>query len=172
MSGIDPAHRAPGLLLALLPGLLLALWLPLAAADPGHETRLPAADHLQRAAATAQAAGEPLLLMFSLPDCGYCRVVRRNYLLPMLRDGSTPKPHIRELTMTGREAIADFDGTVTTPAAIAKRYQVRVAPTLVFVNTNGDLLAESLVGGEHAFYDAALARAFDESRKALGRAPR
>lgn len=148
--------------------LSLLLCLPLAAAEPARaEAHLPAADNLQRVAAAAEAAGEPLVLMFSLPDCGYCRVVRRNYLLPMLRDGASARPHIRELTMTGREAIADFDGTVTTPTAVAKRYHVKVAPTLVFVNAAGELLAEPLVGGEHMFYDAMLERRFDESRRQL-----
>lgn len=152
--------------------LALSLCLVPAAADPArHDGALPAADHLQRSAAAAQAAGEPLVLMFSLPDCGYCRVVRRNYLQPMLREGRSPQPQIRELTLTGRQAIADFDGTVTTPSAVAKRYQVTVAPTLVFVNAAGELLAEPLVGGEHAFYDAMLERAFDESRGKLGRVP-
>ncbi len=150
--------------LALLP------WLPLAVAEPRIDAHLPAADNLQRAAATAQSAGEPLVLMFSLPDCAYCRVVRRNYLLPMLRPDASSLPHIRELTMTGREAIADFDGMVTTPIAVAKRYQVKVAPTLVFVNAAGELLAEPLVGGEHMFYDAMLERRFDESRRQLRRA--
>lgn len=151
--------------------LALLLCLPLARAEPARpDVHLPSADHLQHAAAAAQAAGEPLVLMFSLPDCGYCRVVRRNYLLPMLRDGAAVRPHIRELTMTGREAIADFDGMVTTPTAVAKRYQVKVAPTLVFVNAAGELLAEPLVGGEHMFYDAMLERRFDESRQQLRRA--
>lgn len=150
--------------------LALLLWLAPAAAEPRADAHLPPADHLQRAAAAAQAAGEPLVLMFSLPDCGYCRVVRRNYLLPMLRDGAAVRPHIRELTMTGREAIADFDGMVTTPTAVAKRYQVKVAPTLVFVNAAGELLAEPLVGGEHMFYDAMLERSFEESRQLLRRA--
>lgn len=150
--------------------LALLCWLSPAPAETARaESHLPAADNLQQAAALAQAAGEPLVLMFSLPDCGYCRVVRRNYLLPMLRDGSLRRPQIRELTMTGREAIADFDGTRTTPAAVAQRYQVRVAPTLVFVNADGDLLAEPLVGGEHAFYDAMLERAFEASRDKLAR---
>jgi thioredoxin-related protein len=155
-------------MLALLLGFTLDL--PPAVAEPSrHDTHLAFADNLQRAGAAAQVAGEPLVLMFSLPDCGYCKVVRRNYLLPMLRDGHIPQPQIRELTMTGREAITDFDGTVTTPAALAKRYQVSVAPTLVFLNAAGDLLVEPMVGGEHAFYDAMLERAFEASRRKLGR---
>ena len=126
---------------------------------------LPVVDNLQQQAADAQAAGKPLVLMFSLPECPYCKVVRRNYLGPLLSEANPPM--IRELTMNSRQSIHDYDGSWTTPAAIAKRYGVAVAPTLVFVDANGEMLTESLVGGDHQFYIAYLDRAFDESHKKL-----
>ncbi len=135
-----------------------------AAAEPQH-VALPAIDNLQQQAAEAQAAGKPLVLMFSLPECPYCKVVRRNYLGPLLREPNPPV--IRELTMTSRQSIHDYDGSWTTPAAIAKRYGVSVAPTLVFVDGAGEMLVEPLVGGDHQFYVAYLDRAFDESHKKL-----
>lgn len=145
--------------------LAIALLLPLCA---GAQEMLPMAEHLQQEATQAQSAGKPLVLMFSLPECPYCRVVRRNYLRPMLRDlPPAEQPVIRELTMNGRQAIKDFDGTVTTPTALAKRYGVKVAPTLVFVNAGGELLTEPLVGGDHQFYTVYLDRAFDESQRKL-----
>lgn len=145
--------------------LMISLLLPLSA---GAQAMLPTAEHLQQEAVQAQAAGKPLVLMFSLPECPYCRVVRRNYLWPMLRDlPPAEQPVIRELTMNGRQAIKDFDGTVTTPTALAKRYGVKVAPTLVFVNASGELLTEPLVGGDHQFYTVYLDRAFDESQRKL-----
>ncbi len=145
--------------------LMISLLLPLAA---GAQEMLPMAEHLQQEATQAQSAGKPLVLMFSLPECPYCRVVRRNYLRPMLRDlPPAEQPVIRELTMNGRQAIKDFDGTVTTPTALAKRYGVKVAPTLVFVNASGELLTEPLVGGDHQFYTVYLDRAFDESQRKL-----
>ena len=145
--------------------LAVALLLPLVA---GAQAMLPSAEHLQNEATTAQAANKPLVLMFSLPECPYCRVVRQNYLWPMLRDlPPAEQPVIRELTMTGRQAIKDFDGTVTTPTALAKRYGVKVAPTLVFVNASGEMLVDPLVGGDHQFYTAYLDRAFDDSRRKL-----
>ncbi len=141
-----------------------------AGAEPPHVT-LPVVDNLQQQAAEAQAAGKPLVLMFSLPECPYCKVVRRNYLGPLLREANPPV--IRELTMTSRQSIHDYDGSWTTPVAIAKRYGVVVAPTLVFVDGSGEMLADPLVGGDHQFYDAYLDRAFDESHRNLAaRRPR
>lgn len=145
--------------------LMISLLLPLAA---GAQEMLPMAKHLQQEATQAQSAGKPLVLMFSLPECPYCKVVRKNYLRPMLRDlPPAEQPVIRELTMNGRQAIKDFDGTVTTPTALAKRYGVKVAPTLVFVNASGELLTDPLVGGDHQFYTVYLDRAFDESQRKL-----
>lgn len=126
---------------------------------------LPVVDDLQQLASEAQAAGKPLVLMFSLPECPYCKVVRRNYLGPLLREANPPM--IRELTMNSRQSIHDYDGSWTTPTAIAKRYGVAVAPTLVFVDASGEMLTESLVGGDHQFYIAYLDRAFDESHKKI-----
>lgn len=145
--------------------LLAMLAAPARAQSP--PAHLPGGNDLQQSAGAAQAEGQPLLLMFSLPDCAYCKVVRRNYLLPLLRGASTDRVQIRELNLSGRQAIRDFDGTVTTPAAVARRYQVRVAPTLVFVDGHGQMLVEPLVGGDHAFYDAYLERAVEASRRAL-----
>ncbi len=132
---------------------------------PSHAVTLPVTDNLQLTASEAQAAGKPLVLMFSLPECPYCKVVRRNYLAPLLREANPPV--IRELTMTSRQSIHDYDGSWTTAVAIAKRYGVSVAPTLVFVDSAGEMLAEPLVGGDHQFYIAYLDRAFDESHKKL-----
>lgn len=126
---------------------------------------LPAAENLEQLATDAEAAGKPLVLLFSLPDCPYCKVVRRNYLGPMLREPNPPV--IRELTMTSRQSIRDYDGAMTTPAALARRYGVVVAPTLVFVDADGEMLVDPLVGGDNQFYIAYLDRAFDESRKKL-----
>ncbi len=126
---------------------------------------LPAAENLEQLATDAEAAGRPLVLLFSLPDCPYCKVVRRNYLGPMLREPNPPV--IRELTMTSRQSLRDYDGGTTTPAALARRYGVVVAPTLVFVDADGEMLADPLVGGDNQFYIAYLDRAFDESHKKL-----
>ena len=156
-------------------GLLVALLLSAAAfAGSAHVAELPPADNLQQQATEAQTAGQPLVLLFSLPDCAYCKVVRQNYLWPMLRESpAAERPVIRELTMTGRQAIRDFDGSPTTPAALAQRYGVQVSPTLVFVDANGEQLADPLVGGDSQFYLAYLDRAFEQSRRKLGaRQPR
>jgi thioredoxin-related protein len=141
--------------------MLLASTLLAVTAARANPHGLVMSEDLRGESAQAQQAGKPLVLMFSLPECAYCMVVRRNYLLPMIREAGNDPPQIRELTMTGRQAIKDFDGSVTTPTAIAKRYGVKVAPTLVFVNAAGEVLSEPIVGGDHQFFSVYLERAFE-----------
>ncbi len=143
--------------------LACGLGLSTAGAAQGDQHGLTMVEDLRSESAQALQAGKPLVLMFSLPECPYCKVVRRNYLLPMIREAGNDPPQIRELSMRGRQAIKDFDGTVTTPTAIANRYGVKVAPTLVFVNASGEMLTEPLVGGDHQFFSVYLDRAFEEA---------
>ncbi len=167
MKGYGPMKAWIGMLAVALPLAVLPTQASAqASAQAAHG--LSMAEDLRAESAQAQSAGKPLVLMFSLPECGYCKVVRQHYLLPMIRDAAADPPQVRELTMTGRSAITDFDGTVTTPAALARRYGVKVAPTLVFVNAAGEVLVDPLVGGDHQFYSAYLDRAFDESTRKLG----
>ena len=140
--------------------------LPLAVAAQSQGAKLVAPENLQLDSKQALSENKPLVLMFSLPDCPYCKVVRTNYLIPMLRESTAAdRPVIRELQITSRKSLTDFDGSLTTQSALAKRYQVRMTPTLVFVDAAGQMLAAPLVGGEHGFYMAYLDRAFAEATK-------
>jgi thioredoxin-related protein len=105
--------------------------------------------------------------MFSVPGCSYCRVVRRNYLMPLLRDAApADRPVIREVQMTSRESLTGFDGKPTTQSALATHYGVQVAPTVIVVNARGELLADPIVGGDNnGFYSAYLDRALEAAAR-------
>jgi len=148
--------------------ILLTGWLVILPAHAqSHDDMLPVPQNLQREAAQAHADRKPFLLMFSLPGCGYCKVVRRNYLVPLLRDSSpADRPVIREVQITSRESLQGFDGKATTQSALATRYGVQVAPTVIVVNAEGELLADPIVGGDNnGFYSAYLDRALEAAEK-------
>ncbi len=128
---------------------------------------LPVPQNLQREAAQAQSERKAFLLMFSLPGCSYCKVVRRHYLMPLLRDAApADRPVIREVQITSRESLSGFDGKSTTQSALATRYGVQVAPTVIVVNAEGELLADPIVGGDtNGFYSAYLDRALEAAAK-------
>ena len=147
--------------------LLTSVLFILPAQAQSHDDMLPVPQNLKREATQAHADRKAFLLMFSLPGCGYCKVVRRNYLMPLLRDTSpSDRPVIREVQITSRDSLQGFDGKATTQSALATRYGVQVAPTVIVVNAEGELLADPIVGGDNnGFYSAYLDRALEAAEK-------
>jgi len=156
-------------MLMRLAGLLFCLSLQAPLAFAQSSPTLSASLNLQQDGAQALSEGKPLILFFSLPDCPYCKVVRQAYLLPMLREGEpAERPVIRELQLTSAASLVGFDGSRTTQAAVAKQFGVRIAPTVVFVDATGNVLAAPIVGGDgHGFYSAYLDKALAESARKI-----
>ncbi|WP_377705391.1 thioredoxin family protein [Pseudoduganella sp. UC29_71] len=125
---------------------------------------VPLATDLQRDSRQAARAGEPLILFFTLPDCRYCHTVRHSYLAPLLRSQGEGQGVyvIREVEVGGSRAATGQDGAATTHGALAKRFGVRFAPTVLFVGPAREALAPPLLGGDTAgmygaYLDARLA---------------
>lgn len=163
------AGRAAVLRVALpLAGLL---W----AGVPGHgsaaESTLTLLRNAQQEAAPAVRAGQPLLILFSMPGCSYCPDVRDNYLRPMAREavakpGSVPV--VREVDITSTEKLIDFDGSAVESRQFSRRYQVKATPTVLMLDERGQPLAQPLVGsGMAGFYGAYLDNALDAARQKL-----
>lgn len=121
--------------------------------------------------------GGVLILLVSLPDCHWCHQIRSRYLLPIQRDIERhPDLRIREIRLTGDDA-GDFDGRRKDIEAIAARWSVQVAPTVLFLDRCGMPLTEALIGGDvagfyGAYFDRALAAAQAQAQSQAGIAPR
>ena len=84
----------------------------------------------------------------------------------MRETSSAERPVIREVQITSRDSLQGFDGKPTTQSALANRYGVQVAPTVIVVNAVGELLADPIVGGDNnGFYSAYLDRALEAAEK-------
>ena len=128
------------------------------------DTALPAAHDLRASVARAAARGEPLVLLFSLPDCPYCEVVRASTYRWLLRDGRA----VEQLEMRDDTALRDFAGEATSGAALARRLHVTLAPTVLFVGPGGRELAPRLVGaGVPDYYGGEVDDALRQARQAL-----
>lgn len=150
--------------LALVPGLCLAAvglaGMPAARA----ETALPAARDLRASAELDARRGQPLVLMFSLPGCTYCEQLRRSTYRWMVRDGVD----VQQVEMLASYHLLGFDGRPTNGQALAAKYQVRLAPTVLFLGPAGRELGERLVGaGEPDFYQAYVDRSMQQARTRL-----
>jgi len=124
--------------------LLAAVFsLPLLAAD----VKLTELTDLETDAVHANNQDVPILVMFSASYCGYCSIVKDDFLKPMLLSGEySDKVIIRVLEIDGDDDIRDIDGKLIDPAVIAERYNVQLTPTLAFVDANGKELSEKMIG--------------------------
>ncbi len=140
--------------------LLLAAGLS-ALLRPASAAELPAARALRDELAAALERGQPLVVMVSLDGCPYCKVVRDHYLAPMQQQGLP----VVQLDMRSRAPVRDFQGAVLTHDDLVRQWQIRIAPTVLFLGRGGAEVAERLVGGYLPdFYGAYL-----EQRLALAR---
>jgi thioredoxin-related protein len=130
------------------------------------DSALPVPTSLPQTARAAKAQGQPLVLLISLPGCVYCELVRRSYLIPLLADtGLQPW----QLDITNRSApLVGFDSKPTTAAAQAKAWNATFTPTVLFLGSQGQELAERLVGiAVPDFYGAYLEQRLVAARAAL-----
>jgi hypothetical protein len=143
----------------VLPGLALA-----------RDTALPVPESLPAVAKVAAAKKEPLVLLVSLPGCPYCEVVRRNYLLPARNEAGL---HAWQLNITDRSMpLVGFDGKATTAAAQIAAWKAGFTPTVLFLDSLGQEIAERLVGlASVDFYGAYLDERLASARKVLAAAP-
>ena len=129
------------------------------------ESALPVPDSLPEVAAAAARLGEPLVLLISLARCPYCELVRRNYLLPARQQGVAAW----QINLGDRlRVLVGFDGQASHAAEQISRWKVRLAPTVLFLDPQGQELAERLRGiASVDFYGAYLDERLALARQAL-----
>ena len=135
---------------------------------PVHEGRvqLPVPASLADALAQALARQQPLVVMVSLPGCPYCRVVRDNYLGPLMAESAL---QVVQIDMRSRRALRDLDGRATDHYAVVRRWGVTVAPTLLFVGKGAREVAPRLAGASLPdFYGVYLEERIAQARRSLG----
>jgi len=125
---------------------------------------LPRAENLQTDAQQAVADKKPIVLFFTLPNCSYCRIVRYDYFLPLLKQRTgNDQPIIREISVTGQNRVTLFDGQRLTETELAERYKVQMTPTVLFVNHEGDVVGNSIIGGDHPNYITLFDKSLEEA---------
>lgn len=127
---------------------------------------LPQPASLRAVAQTAQARGEPLVVMTTLTGCPYCELVRSRYLGPMRRDEGVVAVQLDVMDKT--TPLQDFGGTTTTAADVVRGWKARFTPTVLFFDANGRELAERLVGlASPDFYGSYLDQRLTNARQQL-----
>jgi thioredoxin-related protein len=151
--------------------LLLLMYLPTSpaygAVDDG--AQIIGAQDLAADAAIARGQGLALLVAVTRHGCPYCRVLKRDILVPMARSGGySEQVLIRELVIDPESPVVDFDGREVSSADIARRYDVGITPTVLLLDSLGNPLHAPLVGiNTPEMYGYYLDRAIEAGRSKL-----
>lgn len=144
--------------------LLAAATLPLVL-RPAQAAELPLAHNLKDELAAALAKRQPLVVMVSLEGCPFCKVARNHYLAPLHEQEGLP---VAQVDMRTRTRVQDFSGATVTHDDLARRWKIRIAPTVLFFGRGGAEVAERLVGGYIPdFYGAYLEQRLEQARATL-----
>lgn len=145
-------------------GALLLVTCPLATA----QEPIPDAEDLQRLGAKIRNDGTPLVLVVWADDCPYCRVLDEQILRPLQASGELAgRALLRKLDLDGA-GLRDFEGLHVDGWSFADRYRAQLTPTVLFLDADGNELAERMVGINSVdFYPAYLDRAIDAAGKRL-----
>lgn len=125
---------------------------------------LPLSASLPDELARALKARQPLVVMVSLHRCPWCEEVRNNYLAPMRAQEHLP---VVQVDMLSPRQTRDLQGAPTTHEALVRAWDVKVAPTVLFLGPQGREVADRLVGGSPDFYSAYLDRRLALAREAV-----
>lgn len=117
----------------------------------------------------ARERGLVILLMVSQEHCGWCDLLKREQLLPMLKSGRyQERILIRELLIDPGEQVRDFAGQPLAGARFASRHGVYVTPTLLFLGPDGRELSPRIVGfNTPELFGWYLDRAIEDAQQAL-----
>jgi thioredoxin-related protein len=138
---------------------------PWVATAQSQQRTLPESKSLAFEIAQSLKTSKPLVVLVSLDNCPFCKISRENYLIPLMREQSVS---VVQVNLGHTTAIIDSQGSRTTQAALINSWQIKAAPTILFLGKNGQELAPRLVGGSTSdFYGAYLQERIDQSVASL-----
>lgn len=132
-------------------------------ASSGHG-QLPVASALGNELSAALRQNSPLVVMVSLEGCVFCRMVRESHLLPLAAQGL---PVVQVDWRSGR-LLRDFSGASVSHDDMARRWNIRIAPTVLFFGPGGQEVAPRMVGSyQPDFYGSYLDARLEQGRRAI-----
>jgi len=121
--------------------------LAITAAHAVERGKLPFATDLSREAKLAREKQIPILILFSMQGCGYCKRVREEVLIPTtLNADYDNKVILLEVDSSNYAKLIDFEGKTTTQAEFVAKNKVGLTPTVKFFDANGKEVATPIIG--------------------------
>ena len=128
--------------------LSLLVFIGFANGEPGTPIiQVQETEDLHDVARLSNQNGLPILLVFSATHCTYCEMLEDEILKPMLISGDYgDKVIIRKINIDLTEDLRDFNGKHIEASDFVNRYNVFVTPTMLFLDSSGEELANRMIG--------------------------
>lgn len=131
---------------AVLLALILA-WMAPAWGHAAGSAEVPTAQDFLMEAKAAEAGRLPILVIFSRPNCPYCKRVLNEFLEPMQRNPEyRGKVMMRQVIVGSHARLRDFTGGTTTHNEFAKASSIGMVPVIKLYDSWGNTLTEPLTG--------------------------
>ena len=89
----------------------------------------------------------PWVVMVTQPECSFCSRLEREILQPLRASGEfQERVRFTAVDIGVASLLIDFDGSKTTTVEFANRYQGFITPTLLFLSSDGEVLASPKFG--------------------------
>ena len=123
--------------------------------------------NLQQLAARAVKQNKVVILYMSATHCAYCMKLNRDVIEPMLGNkGYQESVLLQKIQIDLILAIVDFNGKVISSDDLIEKYNIIATPTLLFVNSQGEEIADRLEGYQsEEFYWYYLDKSIDKAAK-------
>ena len=132
------------------------------------ELTLPTAKDFFADSQQARKNKTPILIMFSIPDCGYCKKVKEEVLSPMAEMNEyKEKVIIRHINANSFEEVNDFYNSDVSHNEFSFKYAVNFFPTVMLVDNYGVVLEKVLGVTNEDYYWTDLDTLIDESTSKL-----
>ncbi|GMR07418.1 MAG: hypothetical protein BMS9Abin26_0421 [Gammaproteobacteria bacterium] len=141
--------------------------------DPTAVLPLPSAQDFSNDAKMVRDRGLPMMLAVVTRECGYCTLLKNEFIRPMIISGDyVDKVIIRTLDISRDDDVTDFNGAAISPEDFASNRGVIVTPTVLFLDDKGKELQPRMIGiNTIDYYGAYLDEAIDKSRAVLRSRP-
>lgn len=117
------------------------------AEDPVDSTFIKHLTNLEREATQARLKNIPILIEFSTPWCSYCEALEQEVLEPLIvSEEFKDKIIIRKLEVAEYSNIIGLDGKSHSSFDINQRYNIKLYPTLIFIDANGNEISQRIIG--------------------------
>lgn len=131
---------------------------------------VPSARDFQALKSLMETKKAPLLLAVTADYCHFCEQLKDEYLQPMLKNKEDrERIVIRTFDLDGESGIVDFDGKTISVEDFSRRYNASLTPTVLFLNSSGEEVAEKMLGfNTPELYGAYLEKSIDIARQNAG----